>query len=196
MSLVGKRLRRRRKDLGLTIAELSKTVGFSSSYISQVERGICSPSLSALGTIAASLGLALDEVFSRREELPSDKPSGEMVSRRSVHVVRRDLRKTLAYPGANVVNELLTPDLRRSFEFLWTELPPGEENRKTFYTHPGGGDECGVVLQGTIEFLADDEAIILHEGDSIYFNASVPHRWKSVGDVDAITVWVISPPDF
>lgn len=63
---------------------------------------------------------------------------------------------------------------------------------ETPYTHEG--EECGVIIQGRLEFTIGNQTCILEEGDSIYFDASIPHRWRNDGKKDVHVVWAVTPP--
>ena len=45
-------------------------------------------------------------------------------------------------------------------------------------TSTHGGQEFNMVLNGSMRFFIDDKELILHEGDSIYFDSSRPHGMK------------------
>lgn len=192
---LGARLRAQRSQLGLTLAQVAEAAGFSTGYISQIERDLCTPSLSALRVLADVLQVPIAELLAQEDELSLDQQDSQ-ACHTAVGVVRRNQRKKLIYPDGNIAHELITPRMLGSFEFLWAEIPPGGSNRDELYSHPGGGTECGIVLEGSVEILIGDEVFTLGEGDSIAYDASLPHRWRNIGDVDAHTVWVISPPDF
>ena len=49
-----------RQNRGLTLRALSRTTGFSASYLSEIERGIKPGSKTALSGIAAALGTSID----------------------------------------------------------------------------------------------------------------------------------------
>lgn len=57
---LGRRIRERRRDLGLTQSELAAP--FTKSYLSAVERGRTLPSLRALWLIASRLGTGVGEL--------------------------------------------------------------------------------------------------------------------------------------
>ncbi|CAM6006207.1 unnamed protein product [Sphagnum balticum] len=59
----GKRLRQLRQERGWTQQDLAILLEVEQSYISGVERGIYSPSLSKLGLLAECLGLTVAEMF-------------------------------------------------------------------------------------------------------------------------------------
>jgi transcriptional regulator with XRE-family HTH domain len=75
-TLLGERLRRRRKILGLTAKRLARAAGVSPSYISQIERGKqTGPSLDVLGALAAALEVSLDTLLGMpAEEQPGAIP--------------------------------------------------------------------------------------------------------------------------
>jgi transcriptional regulator with XRE-family HTH domain len=64
----GKRLRRLRRIADLTQEQLAEKVGVSADFISQVERGINTPSFDTIQKLAEVLEVDASELF-----LPSDK---------------------------------------------------------------------------------------------------------------------------
>lgn len=56
---IGQRLRARRVELGLTLAEVAERAGLSLPYISNLERGRGNPTLEALGGLARALDIPL-----------------------------------------------------------------------------------------------------------------------------------------
>ena len=90
--------------------------------------------------------------------------------------------------------ELLSPDLNRKIEFILTSAKSGESSGSKPLQHKG--EECGVIIKGKLEFYVGLEKYILNEGDSIYFNSELPHKWKVVGEEFTQTIWCITPPSF
>lgn len=180
------KIRQVRRSKKLSLEDLSALTGLSTSYLSQVERGIVNPSLSALDKIAESLDISISSLFQHESE--------EQVERPPYTVINPDQRHKLIYPGSNVANEMLTPTLRQEFEFFWTSIAPGQGSRDEPYSHVGY--ECGLVIQGVMEFHIGGDTIVLNPGQSICFDPKVPHYWKNIGDCDVDAVWVISPSPF
>lgn len=178
------RLRDLRRAKNLTLEDLARATGLSTSYISQVERQLVNPSLSALEKIAETLDVSMLSLFDAPEQ--SDRSPA-----RRFAVIDPDRRLKLIYPGSNVENQLLTPALSTAFEFFWTTVPPGGGSRDESYGHRGV--ECGVVIQGTMEFYLGEETFVLGPGQSIYFDPTVPHYWRNIGQDDVHAVWVVSP---
>jgi quercetin dioxygenase-like cupin family protein len=61
-------------------------------------------------------------------------------------------------------------------------------------SHPG--QECALVLAGTLHVIVGSEEYVLEEGDSIAFDSSVLHRIENRGSVPAIEISAITPPAF
>jgi mannose-6-phosphate isomerase-like protein (cupin superfamily) len=107
-------------------------------------------------------------------------------------VVRKNQRKGLILPGNAFEQQLLSPDLNRKIEFLWTRIPPG--TKSGIYEHQG--EECGVIIRGTLVFRVGTETFTLNSGDSIYFDSSRPHEFENQSNETVETIWAITPPSF
>ncbi len=190
---LGMRIRQRRKELKLRLVELAEKCEISTSFLSQIERDQANPSISTLHEIAIALGVTVASFFAKPGDMPSSLPV-ENQKEPAAFVVRSNARKTLMYPGSGIQNELLSPDLNRAIQMMYVIMPPGSSTGRESLVHEG--EECGVVLQGTVEIWAGDEHYILGPGDSIYQKSTIPHRSRNVGDDDVIIVVAITPPSF
>lgn len=196
---LGAKIRRKRQEMELSLVELAGRCQISTSFISQIERDQASPSISTLHTLADALGVPLahffDEAVSNPSlETPSIPPTEPRNHMDDVHVVRANQRKILIYPGSGIKNELLSPDLNHAIQMMWVIIPPGKETGPEPLVHHG--EECGLILQGTVKIWAGDEEYILGPGDSIYQDSSIPHRSCNIGQEDVIVVTAITPPSF
>ena len=190
---LGEQLRQARITAGLTIAQVAEGTKLSPGYISQVERDLANPSIGAINRIAGAVGVRMSTFFSNGSE-PETGGSHREKETIPTEIVRRDRRKGLTYPGSNVRHELLTPSLRRSLQILMTRAPVGTTHGDETISHEG--EECGIVLRGTMELTAGDETFTVEAGDSIYFDASKPHSWRSVGPEELEVIFVMTPPHF
>lgn len=177
---LGRTIRKYRLERKLSIHQLAELTGLSASLISQVERDVASPSVVSLWKIANALNVPIGHFFGTL--------SGD------TRVVRRDQRKGLVFPSSKVVYELLTPGPLEAFEFLLIRIEPGQDTRDGLVTH--AGEECGFVLQGTMEVQVGDDLYTLEEGDSIHFESTLPHRLRNRGSAPVVAVWVDYPPMF
>jgi transcriptional regulator with XRE-family HTH domain len=180
---LGYAIRTHRKKAGMTLVELAKKADFSISYLSQIERNLLTPSIATLRRVADALAIPAGQLML--------KDGGQANS--PVAVVRRKERKQLAFPGSSIHYELLTPDMRRRSSLLWVEAPPGSESGPLF-SHEG--EDGVVVLKGAIEVEVGSVWHRLEPGDSIYFNAGIPHRWRNSGSDPAEAIWLSTPPSF
>jgi transcriptional regulator with XRE-family HTH domain len=180
---LGNAIRAHRKQAGMTLLDLAKQASFSISYLSQIERNLMTPSIGTLRRLADALDIPAGQLMLKDASQPNSP----------VAVVRLKERKQLAFPGSNIHYELLTPDMRRRASLLWVEAPPGSESGPLF-SHEG--EDGVVVLKGTIEVEVGSVWHRLEAGDSIYFNAGIPHRWRNNGSEPAEAVWLSTPPSF
>ncbi|TXK40088.1 helix-turn-helix domain-containing protein [Nonomuraea sp. C10] len=183
---IGSRLRSWRLASGLSLHKVADTSGLSPGYISQVERGLANPSLESLKRLADAVGMRIGDLF-------VDEGDGSPESSRFV-VTKRGMRKQIRYPGSGILNELLTPDLQRQFEAIWVEAQPGATSGG--HPHSHAGEECGVVIFGSMRFWVGNADLELAAGDSIYLDSTVPHRWVATGTEPLVAVWMITPPTF
>lgn len=164
----------------MTIQELARAAGLSAGLISEIERDRVGPSVASLWKIAEGLGVPINYFFRDQTETQC--------------VVRRDRRKKIQIPESKLTYELLCPNLKGKIEFLLVEIEPGECDASEKISHQG--EECGLVLQGKLKVKWGDKEFILEEGDSIYFDSTVPHRYQNIGDTKAVSVWAMTPPSF
>ena len=181
---VGPEIRDLRKAKRMTIKELSLATSLSVGHLSEIERGIASPSIKALHDIARALGVTIGWFLHNSDE--ADPAERE-------YVVRADNRRTLKF-ASGITDELLSPNLRGQLELLMSRFPPNSAGEEDAYTHQG--EEAGVILQGTFELWIGEKCFLLREGDSFCFPSTMPHRYRNPGEIETIVVWVITPPTY
>jgi transcriptional regulator with XRE-family HTH domain len=187
---LGAAIRARRQEAGMSTARLASAIGVSRSLISQVERGLTSPSITTLRKIAAALGVPVVALFAGEA---AGSSSLDREGRRLI--VRSYERKGLFRPGsANVVYELLTPDLNRQVEFMRIEIGPNTVTPLESSEH--SGEENQFCLEGRYVLVLDGEEFVVNEGDSISFDSGKPHRVENRSDQRVVVVTAITPPNF
>jgi DNA-binding XRE family transcriptional regulator len=189
---IGKKIKALRIQKQLTLAQLAQKSGLSTGVLSQVERDLSTPRVTTLQKISKALNISLSSMFSDNG-LPANgglytetqKPDSGFVA-----VVRKEQRKKLLMPWGTTM-EMLCPDLRHKIEFMYLVYPPCTKVDE-IYSHQG--EECGLVLEGTFKGIIGDQEITLEEGDSVYYDSSLPHRWENIGERIVRAIWVITPP--
>jgi len=177
---MGNIIRRLRRKQGISIEQLAEKTGLSTGLISQLERDITGPSVASLWKIAKALNVSINYFF---EEFEDNNP-----------IVRKSERKKIQLANSNITYELLCPNLQKAIEMLLVKIEPGECSTEDRISHEG--EECGYVLQGTLKIKWGDKEYILEEGDSIYFDSTIPHRYVNCGDITAVSIWAMVPPSF
>jgi transcriptional regulator with XRE-family HTH domain len=166
---VGQRVRMVREEKGLTTADVGQRTGLSPTYLDQIEADELSPPLGTLIRIAKALDMKLGRFISSGEVKPFT-------------VVRKDERRIVSrYTSAQrdqygYTYESLAPDKKdRHMEPFMVTLVPSSA-RKELSTH--AGQEFIYVLEGAMEIILEDYTDVLHPGDSIYYDSTVPHLVK------------------
>ena len=198
---IGGRIKYHRLKNSMTLDDLSKISGISSTYLSQIENNKqTNPSVDTLKKITDSMSLPLmslfEDEFEKSETVKSSDGKIKAKEEKSavVEIVRKNGRKTMSYPNADWKIELLSPNLKRKIEFILTVASPGQTSGSGWLIHEG--EECGFILQGKLKFIIADEENLLDEGDSIYLKSAVPHKWEVIGNKITKTIWAITPPSF
>lgn len=181
--LVGAQIRDLRKAKGLTIADLAERIERSVGYVSQIERNLSELSIPDLKRIAEALEVQISWFFNSPAAVPAEERG---------YVVRKANRRRLSLSGIGVVEELLSPSLGGAAELVLTRIPPRGTTGEEFVTRKA--EESGLVLQGRMELWVGDKYFLLEEGDSFCFQPEESHRIRNPGDIEAIVVWVITPP--
>ncbi len=178
---IGSKIKKLRLARGLRQEDVARMTDLSLSMISQVENNRVSPSIATLKKIANSLGKNTSFFLDEDEE--GTPPCT---------VLKKGARKVWAV-SSKIQLYLLTPALNKEkkIELMWNVIKTGGA-METPYVHEG--EECGVMIQGKLEFIIGNQTYVLEEGDSISFDSSIPHRWRNLGDKDVHVVWAITPP--
>lgn len=163
---VGAQIRALRSSRGMTIQRLSTRSGVSASMISAIERGTKAPTIVVLDLLAASLGTTVGGLLGEAE-----RPSMIVRRRGEQDVVIEDgWERTILSPVVPGVN----------FEWIQTTLPtntdPGE-----FPAYATGSHTFLFVQAGQLTLTVGAETITAEAGDSIYFEADMPHRYANEG---------------
>lgn len=182
---LGQRVRQLRLERGMIAADLAARANVSPSFLSQVERGITSPSLKVLQALANELGIGVAML------IEGDSSNGGGPRRQTAEIVRAGRRKVMRR-ATGPDYQLLSPDLRGQIEFIWVEASPGEESMVSSHE----GEEQVVVLSGTVGVEIAGEEFRLEAGDAIRFDPSQPHRTINQGSGPAVYVSAITPPSF
>jgi transcriptional regulator with XRE-family HTH domain len=175
---VGARLRARRLERGLTMAEVAERTGLTTGFISQLERDLTSASLSSLYRICAALEIRVGDLI-------DDVPGGKLIRR------EEQARRSLAMGDAEHL--LLSSGNERRFHVTESHIPPGGSAGEELYTLPADV-ELVYVLRGSLELRVRDEVHELEEGDTLTYSPRDPHTWRNPSETEAaVVLWTAVP---
>jgi transcriptional regulator with XRE-family HTH domain len=177
---LGTKLRDLRRARKMSLEELSDLTGLSIGILSQIERGKGNPSFVTLMKVADSLDIQLGYFFS--ENSPSQI------------LVRKSQRRRMRFTSPGLTYELVTPDLDRRLEVVWTSLEPGSRTQEEPFSHEG--EECILLISGVLEAHVAEQVFMLEEGDAITFDCTAPHWYYNPGPDVAEVCGAITPPSF
>jgi transcriptional regulator with XRE-family HTH domain len=180
MVAVGPRVKALREAEGLSLRDLSERSGVSAPMLSQVERGETSPTLQVAARIASGLQLRLSQLL-RLDEAGS------------VSIVRVGERRAGGAGGHRY--EVLTPPLPgQRAEVSRHVLAPGAATGGPGDPpmHEPGARETAVVERGALRLLIDGAEHALAAGDSVTFDADLPHHFENDGKEEAVLLAIVS----
>jgi transcriptional regulator with XRE-family HTH domain len=177
---VGPRIRALREAMGLSLRDLAERSGVGAQTLSQVERGETSPTLASAAKIAAGLELTLSQL------LRLDEGQHVAVSRAGGR--RRSMR------GGHSIEELTPPLPGQRADVSVHALEPGATTggHADPPMHEPGSRETAVVLAGTLALIVDGARYELQEGDSVTFDADLPHHFENEGEEPTRFIAVIA----
>lgn len=166
---VGPRIRALRDAMSLSLRDLADRSGVSAQMLSQVERNETSPTLAVATKIAAGLELTLSQL------LRLDEGRHVAISRATE---RRESRR-----GGHRIEELTPPLPGQRADVSLHVLDPGATTGGASDPpmHEPGSRETAVVLAGDLALVIEGERHELHEGDSVTFDADLPHHFENEG---------------
>ena len=166
---LGVRVRGLRRERRLTLEGLAERSGVSRAMISKLERGEKNPTLVVAAKVAEGLGVTLSQLVGVEEK-------------REVVLVPRERRMVMHDPATGFERQLLSPSFGgRGVEFTLNIVPEGSASGEC-PPHRRGVEEYVAVEKGRLRAVIGDEEYLLEEGDALYFEADVSHRFDNIGD--------------
>lgn len=190
LEALGQILRQARESLGIGVREMAARLKCSPSLVSQVERGVTTPSVHTLFSMVRELGLSLDDVLAAASPPAASRKTLEFGPWPG-RIVRGGDRHSIALPGG-VTWEMLNPALEDGFEFVEYVYDVGGHDGDDYFRRNGW--EYGFVAEGRLGGAIGFAEFELEAGDSIAFDSSAPHRFWNAGDAPARAYWVWHNP--
>ncbi len=177
---MGKTLKLYREKTGRNQGDVATVAGISTSMLSQIERGVVSPSIDTLLLVCHALDLDVSELFKG------------IYPKRPLSIHRP--KERLSMKTAGIRYEQLITGRSGAFnaELFLMEVAPGAASTLSDRGHEGV--EMGYVLEGEAQLSVDNKEYTVRQGDSFSFESHRPHRLHNTGTVPFKAVWAMSPP--
>ncbi|MBF9069456.1 helix-turn-helix domain-containing protein [Streptacidiphilus fuscans] len=169
---LGGAVRRRRRTLDLTLAEVARRTGLSVPFLSQIENDRARPSMRSLQRIADGLETTAVDLLAVADA--ADRP---------VDIVLADADAGLS-PDAGVRPLVRGRRPLHALEFT------GDQQADREFLHLG--DELMYVADGAAEVEAEGRIHHLRRGDTLYLSGGVRHRWRSLSPDTRVLVVAVS----
>lgn len=185
---LGTLMRSLRSRKGWTLKEMSAESGIPVSTLSKVEHDRLTLTYDKLYQLSQKLGMRMSELFAEEGEEPVPP-----TARRSLG----DLEHAVRIETPNYDYYYLCAELRRK-RMIPVIARIRAKTAKQFgnLTHHSG-EEFSYVLKGSVVITTEFyDPVVLHEGQSIYFDSSMGHAYLSAEGCDeALVLTVMSSGD-
>jgi transcriptional regulator with XRE-family HTH domain len=161
---IGGEVRRLRKSLDLTVAELGVAAGISAGMLSKIENAAISPSLATLNALATSLNVPISRLFAETDER---RDCSFVKAGGGVRIERRGTKSGHKYDllGHSLAGEIgVEPYLINLAE----DAVPYTQFRHA-------GVEIIYMLSGKVRYRHADRTYLMEPGDTLFFDAAARH---------------------
>ncbi|WP_119462397.1 XRE family transcriptional regulator [Rhodospirillaceae bacterium SYSU D60014] len=161
---IGREVREFRRKLDMTVAELARLADLSAGMLSKIENGMTSPSLATLQSLSRALHVPVTAFFRKYEE---ERDATFVKAGQGLTIERRGTRAGHQY-------QLLGHTMRKNIA-VEPYLITLSERSDVFPLFQHAGVEFLYMLEGEVGYRHGDKTYILTPGDSLFFDADVPH---------------------
>jgi transcriptional regulator with XRE-family HTH domain len=177
---VGRNLHDLRNDRGLSIRALAELSELNVNTLSLIENGKTSPSVSTLQQLASALNVPITAFF--ETDITKNNISYQKTGQRTQAAFAYG---TLADLGAGLTLQGGQP--------LLVTLKPKANSGSTPIVHTG--HEFVFCLEGRLTYTIEGHTYTLDPGDSLLFEAHLPHLWQNVSDTTSKSLLIMCPAD-
>ncbi len=174
---LGPKVRRLRKERGLSRQDLAKQTGLSVEAISKVELQLEIPPVGTILQLSRALCLDAGDFLSQAEKEARKQDKQESYEKRKESYAY----ETLA-PGSASLH-------LKAFQIV---IEPHQDHQMVDYRHEG--EEFVYVLDGELEVKVGDNLHHLSPGNSLHFISSTPHMLRNPGSVKTRLIVVLYVP--
>lgn len=180
---IGETIRRLRELKGWSREKLAEEAGISSATIYKLEQNMMTPTITTLLKVARALRKDIKE-FLRTS-----------IEEKGWVVTKHNRRLTLNTHELGFRIEKISGEFEdKKLEGIIMKIKKGVSSGEELLKHRG--EEIHFIIKGKMEYTMENQSITLEEGDAIHFRGDIPHRWKNIGNGEALVLIVVTPPPF
>ena len=183
LKAIATRIREMREILGWTTEDMAQKTDLSAQEYEAYEAGETDLPFTFIYKCAQTFNIELTELL-----------EGHNAYLSTYTVTRRGNGESTAREAGIAISNLAPKFKDKIAEPYWVRYEYSEKQQNEpihLVTH--NGQEFDLVLQGSMKVQVGDHTEILHEGDSIYYNSSLPHGMIAVDGKDCVFCAVILP---
>ena len=183
---IAARIRELREIEGLTVEQLARETGVTVREYEACESGRSDLNFAFLYRCALALNVDVTDII----EGASPTLTSYTITRNGAGQRIEQAHGMVYYNLAHAFRHRTTEPLRVTAIYD----PEAEKREIEVTTHVG--QECDIVLKGTLKIRIGDHTEILNEGDTAYYDSATPHGMIAVGGQDCVFyAIVINPPE-
>ena len=183
LSAVASRIREMREIMGWTPEEMAEKTEVTLAEYLDYEAGQTDMPFTFIYKSAQAFNMELTELLEGHNAFLS-----------TYTVTRRGKGETTAKEEGIAISNLAPKFRDKVAEPYWVRYEYSEKQQnEPIHTTTHKGQEFDLVLSGSLKVQVGDHTEILEEGDSIYYNSSLPHGMIAVNGKDCVFLAMILP---
>jgi transcriptional regulator with XRE-family HTH domain len=177
---LGNSLRYLREQKGMSLRALAERTDFSASFLSQIENGQCSPSISSMEKISNALGVTLGQFFLSANQQVVNVVRASDRAHMALDWSRAEIASLGALPNGSPLRSAANGS---QFRASMLTIQPGGLTGK--HATPSISDEFAMVFEGKVVLKLPDNEQTLERGDSVTVVAGAARQWRNESDAVA-----------
>lgn len=178
---LGVRIRKLRKEKGLTLVEIAEKTGIAQATLSRIETGTMTGTVESHEKIAEAIGVGLAELYlgvdSRYEEI--------------AHLKNEEEKKVSQHNHSYRVELLTVESSRKKITPLLMTL--NGESKTPRESNERGVEKFIYLLEGAVKIMVDQKEFNLKPHETLYFDASLHHYFENLNKSPAKILITVSP---
>ena len=181
MKGLGEKIKALRKARKMTLVQVAKSTGIDQATLSRIENGKMTGTLDSHRLIADALGIRLPELY--ESVISQLNEAKDKIAKQKI--------ETFSH-SSGAVSELLTTGILQK-KMMPVLLKIKSKGHTEVEEYPAPTERFVYLLKGDVEAMVGKESKRLKEGDSLYFDASLPHHFINRLKGESSILSVITP---